>query len=142
MASNVLNSNFGLTADDSTNKAPVIPRAKVVQLGTLLANSDVLQFVLTPPGEGHNGTDVLLISTSGGTVTPGLEGSVDGGTSWFGVLPRAALGTAPNLSNATLNSDTAVTAANLYDVSGLQGGVIFRFGGRTAGSPVVYVLFP
>jgi len=142
MASNVLNSNFGLTADDSTNKAPVIPRAKVIALGTLLANSDVLQFVLTPPGEGHNGLDALVIVTAGGTVTAGLEASLDGGTTWFGVLPRAASGTAPNFSGTTLNSDTAASSANVYDVSGLQGGALFRFGGRSAGSPTVSVLFP
>jgi hypothetical protein len=139
MASNVLNP--GQPLDSTANSAPVIPRAKAVTLGTLLANSDVLQFVLTPPGEGHNGLDALLIVTAGGTVTAGLEGSVDG-TNWFGVLPRAASGTAPNLSGTTLNSDTAASSANLYDVSGLQGGVVFRFGGRSAGSPVVTVLFP
>lgn len=144
MASNVLTSpNLSLSGYGTGNlSVPVITRGKAFVAGTLLANSDVVEFVLAQPGEGTNGLDVLLIVTAGGTITAGLEGSVDG-TNWFGVLPRAANGTAPNLSTAaTLNSDTAATSANLYDVSGLQQGVIFRFGGRTAGSPVVTILFP
>ena len=143
MASTLKNPGSSLTADDTTNKAPQIPRAKVVSLGSLAANADVLQFVLTPPGEGHNTGDRLLITPDTGTVTPGLEGSVDNGVSWFGVLPIAASGTAPNVSGTTLNSDPAASSANIYDVSGLQGGVLFRFGGRTAGTVNnVYVLFP
>jgi hypothetical protein len=46
------------------------------------------------------------------------------------------VGTAPNFSLTTLNSDTAATSANSYDVSSLQAGAQFRFGGATAPAEV------
>jgi len=137
MASNVVTSPTGTLGGGTV--LPLLKRGVPAVLGSLAANSDVVAFVLPVPSMGTDGTDVLVIVTSGGTVTGGLEASLDG-TNWFGVLPRAALGTAPNFTATVLNSDTAVSSANAYDVSGLQGGAQFRFGGRSAGTAVVTAL--
>jgi len=126
--------------------APVFPtvsltRGRAANLGSLAANTDVVQFSLAQEMHTPNGLECLTIQTVGGTITAGLEASIDGGTTWFGVLPRAATGTAPNFSLTTLNSDTAATSANSYDVSSLQAGATFRFGGRSASTVVVWALF-
>lgn len=118
-----------------------LTRGRPVALGTLTAAGSVVAFVLAQEMSTPNGLECLTLVTVGGGVTVGLEASIDGGTSWFGLLPRAATGTAPNYTLTTLNSDTAVTSANSYDVSSLQAGALFQFGGRTSGSPVVWALF-
>jgi hypothetical protein len=132
MASNVAN---------GPTPTPALTRGRSVNLGSLAANTDVVQFSLSQEIHTPNGLECLTIVTVGGTVTAGLEASIDGATTWFGVPPRAATGTAPNYSLTVLNSDTAATSANSYDVSSLQAGATFRFGGRTAGTAVVWALF-
>lgn len=132
MASNVANGPL---------PTPVLTRGKPVNLGSLAANTDVMQFACAQENSSPNGLECLTIECVGGTITAALAASIDGGTTWFGVNPRAANGTAPNFTTAgALNSDAASTAANSYDISSLQGGALFRFGGRTAGTVVVWAL--
>jgi hypothetical protein len=120
---------------------PALTRGKPVNLGTLTAAASVVQFSVAQENATPNGLDCMVIATTGGTITPGLEASIDGGNSWFGVLPRAATGTAPNFSLTTLNADTAATSANIYEVTSLQGGALFRFGSTAiTGTPVVWAL--
>ena len=133
MASNAVN---------GPTPTPALTRGRPVNLGTLAGNTDVVQFSLAQEMHTPNGLECLTIECVGGTITAGLAASIDGGNTWFGVNPRAANGTAPNFTTAgALNSDTASTAANSYDVSSLQAGALFRFGGRSAGSVVVWALF-
>jgi hypothetical protein len=124
--------------DNASLPTPAITRGRSTSLGTI-TSGQVVQFSLAQEMHTPNGLECLTIVTVGGTITAGLEASLDGLT-WFGVLPRAATGTAPNYSLTTLNSDTAATSANSYDVSSLQAGALFRFGGATAPA-VVWVLF-
>jgi hypothetical protein len=132
MASTIKNTNTSLPT-------PSLTRGRHSVLGTI-TSGEVVQFTLPQEMHSPNGLECLTLVTVGGTIgSPGLEASIDGVT-WFGVLPRAAVGTAPNFSLTTLNSDTAATSANSYDVSGLQTAT-FRFGGATAPT-VVWALFP
>ncbi len=131
MASVIANTNTSLPT-------PSLSRGRHSVLGTI-TSGQVVQFTLPQEEHTPNGLECLTIVTVGGTIaTPGLEASLDGVT-WFGVPPRAATGTAPNYNLTTLNSDTAATSANSYDVSSLQT-ALFRFGGATA-PLVVWVLF-
>jgi len=119
----------------------MLTRGKPANIGTLIAAASVVQFTVAEVNAAPNGVDALTITTAGGTITPVLECSIDGGTTWFTVLPRAASGTAPNYTLAAINGDTAATSANSYDVSSLAGGGTFRFGSSAiTGSPVVWAL--
>src|ERR1700691_4158992 len=112
---------------------PVLTRGKAVNLGTLSATGNVVQFSLAQENASPNGLDCLTMVTVGAGSAAGLEASIDGGATWFQVLPRAATGTAPNYSLTVFNGDTASTTANSYDVSSLQAGAVFRFGVWTSG---------
>lgn len=123
------------------NPTPALTRGRPVNLGTLAAAGNAVQFSLAQESASPNGLDCLTMVTVGAGSAAGLEASIDGGATWFQVLPRAATGTAPNYSLTTINSDTAATSANTYDVSGLQAGALFRFGVWTSGSAAVWALF-
>ena len=123
-----------------------LTRGRPVKLGQLTVAVDCVQFSLVQEMHTPNGLECLTITTDlAGTeaaVTPVLEASIDAGVSWFGVLPRAAEGTAPNYDiDGQFNSDPAVSSASSYDVSSLQAGATFRFGGWTAGTPNVWALY-
>jgi hypothetical protein len=124
----------------SVVKTTQLTRGRAANLGAI-TSGQVVQFTLPQEDNSPNGLECLTIVVVGGTIaTPGLEASIDGATTWFGVAARAAVGTAPNYNLTTLNSDTAATAANSYDVSSLQAGAVFRFGGATAPA-TVWALF-
>lgn len=128
----------------NASQTVAITRGKPLALiASLTAAASVAQFSLTQASSSPNGLDVLVIVTVGGTIaTPGLEASIDGGATWFGVNPRAANGTAPNFTTAgAINSDPAVSSANCYDVSGLQSCALFRFGSASAFPAAVWVAF-
>ena len=119
---------------------PVLTRGKAVNLGILSATGNVVQFSLAQENASPNGLDCLTMVTVGAGSAAGLEASIDGGATWFQVLPRAATGTAPNYSLTVFNGDTASTTANSYDVSSLQAGALFRFGVWTSGTAAVWAL--
>lgn len=119
------------------SSSPLIPRGRPFNIGTLTAAASVVQFTLDQEESSPNGVDCLTLITVGGTITPGLECSIDGGNTWFGLVVRT-----PTFTVTTLNSDTAASSAGSYDVSGLQAGGLFRFGSTAiTGSPVVWALF-
>ena len=120
----------------------VLTRGRATKLGTLGATGNVVQFTLPQENYSPNGLDCLTIATVGAGSAAGLAASIDGGITWFGILPRAITGTSPNFTLTALNGDTAYTSANSYDVSGLQAGALFRFGTWASGSAAVWALFP
>jgi hypothetical protein len=122
---------------------PALHRGKLLNpIASLTAAASVAQFSLTQESSTPDGLEVLVIATSGGTIaTPVLTCSIDGGLTWFTVLPRAAVGTSPNYTLAGQNADPAATSANCYDVSGLQSSGLFRFGGASAFPVAVWVAY-
>lgn len=118
---------------------PSIQRGKPVNLGSLGAAADVVQFTVTREESTPNGFDELVIFTTGGATTPALEVSIDGGTTWALVVAPTSASSLATFTAAASNGDTAVTSATGYSIAGLQGFGIFRFGGRTAGTAVVWV---
>lgn len=117
--------------------APVIPRGRPLNIGTLAGTTSVLQFSVMQENASPNGLDCMTIVTVGGTLTAALEASIDGGVTWFGVPLRS-----PTFTVTTLNTDTAASSASSYDISSLQAGALFRFGSSAAvtGTPVVWIL--
>lgn len=122
---------------------PMVPRGRAVNLGTLPINASTtaVQFTVSQLVGNPNGFDDLLIFTVGGTVgTPVLEGSVDGGVTWFGITASGASSSATQVSTTVFGGDTAVTSANTYIIAGLQGLTLFRWGAAvTIGSTAVWV---
>lgn len=130
MASTVLNSTTIL-----------LSRGKPAQFTGLTATTQVFQFTASQPGEGSNGLDCITISIAGITATSpavALEGSLDGGASWFGMTARTGV----VVGTGQLNSDPAVTCVASYDVSGLGAGCLFRVGisAFTSGTGTVTIL--
>lgn len=118
-----------------------LTRGRPVALGTLAATGNAVQFSIAQENAGPNGLECLTMVLVGAGSAAGLEASIDGGVTWFGVNPRAANGTAPNFTDAgAINGDTAVTHADSYDVSSLQC-ALFRYGVYTSGSSVVWALY-
>lgn len=120
------------------NTAPGVPRINRGQpsnLGTLGAANNAVTFVLSSPREFVLNKIVVSVggNLAGGTFV--LEGSIDGGATWF-VVPAQA-------SDVTQTGapDTAAVFAARYDVSGLGAGCLFRFGTTafTSGSSPVWV---
>lgn len=119
----------------------VLTRGRPTQFTGLTATTQVFQFTAAQPGEGANGLDCITISIAGITATTpavALEGSLDGGTSWFGVTARSGVVS----TTGQLNSDPAVSCVASYDVSGLGAGCLFRVGitAFTSGSGTVTIL--
>lgn len=118
---------------------PTLKRGVPFQLGTMAGTASVFAFTCPDPAPGSNGTDVLTIVAVGGTLTLALEGSIDGGTTWFGVPARPS---GVTITTTTLNADTAASGAATFEVSGLQAGTLFRAGSSAAvtGNPVLWAL--
>src|SRR3974390_455092 len=113
MASNLVNGPI---------PTPILTRGRPVKLGTLAASGNTVQFSLAQEMHSPNGLECVTITTVGAGSTAGLQASIDGGATWFQVLPRATAGTAPNYSVTVFNGDTAASTANVYEVSSLQAG--------------------
>lgn len=118
-----------------------VQRNKPINLATLTAVTQVVQFTLVIPASSPNGNDLLTIVSTGAITTGAvvLEVSLDAGVTWFGI-PSGSQAAA--LTTTTLNSDTAVSAAGSFNVSGLQG-ALFRAGvtGTITVNPSIWVLF-
>jgi hypothetical protein len=131
----------------------LITRGKPTNLGTLGANNQAVQFFVSNLRDAPNGTDALTITVNptgalaGGTFQ--LEGSIDGGLSWFSIIPSAAAAGTNNSTaiigiTAPVPADTAAIAAFCYNITGLSGATIFRFGltAFTSGSGAVWAYTP
>jgi hypothetical protein len=119
---------------------PGLRRSAPTNLGSLTVATQVVQFSVMIPNAAPNGNDLLTIVTVGGTgaTGPGLEASLDGGTTWFGIVAGSQAAT---LNATTLNADTAVTTAASFNISGIQG-ALFRAGltALTSGTAVIWAL--
>lgn len=119
---------------------PAIRRSAPTNLGTVTAITQVVAFALMTPNFSPNGNDLLTIVSTGAITTGAvvLEASLDNGTTWFGI-PAGSQAAA--FSTTTLNSDTAVSAAGSFNISGLQG-ALFRAGvtGTITVNPSIWVL--
>lgn len=137
MASTLVNNSPG------SGNQPMIPRGKPVNVGTISGGGQAIQFVVSQLIGNPNGFDSLVIFTTGNLSATGpiLEVSIDGGTTWAGVVAPTNASSATTFNVTTLNSDTAVTTANGYTIAGLQGLGLFRFGFTTftSGSGAVWV---
>lgn len=95
-------------------------------LGNLTSNAQVIQFTIPEPTRDNQG--FLIIQSNGtltGTGAATMEVSVDQGQTW------STLGTSSTIVLSTtgnINSDPAAAAADAFQVSGMGGGVLFRYG--------------
>jgi hypothetical protein len=114
---------------------PRVNRGQPLNAGTIAAANNAVAFSLPSPREFV--LNKIVIATagnlSGGTFL--LEGSIDGGNTFF-VIPAQSSDV-----TATGAVDTAATFAARYDVSGLDAGCLFRFGATalTSGSGAVWI---
>lgn len=106
-----------------TNGKPV----PVGQLSAILTQN--VQFVIPEPCRDYQG--FCIVQGVGNITNPTaiLEGSLDGGTTWFSLTTSTniVLGTSP-----LLTGDTAAGSADAFQVNGMGAGCLFRFG-YTAG---------
>lgn len=108
-----------------------LTRGVATKLGAISATlTQNVQFVIPEPTRDNQG--FLIVQGSGNITTPTaiLEGSLDGGNTWFSLTTSTniVLGLSP-----LLTGDPAAGSADAFQVSGMGGGVLFRFG-YTAGT--------
>lgn len=112
-----------------------LTRGKPANLGTLVAANTAVAFTISTPTFEHQGVLIIQVTGTAGT-TATLEGSIDGGATWF-VIPAS---TTPTLAiTGQLTGDAAAIQAFAYQVSGMGGGVLFKFGYAGAGVPTAVV---
>ncbi len=111
---------------------PRINRGQPLSAGTIAAANNAVAFSLPSPREFVLNKIVITI-VGGSAITAVLEGSIDGGATWFNVPAQAS-----DLVVGTV--DTAVAFVGRYDVSGLDACCLFRFGATAiTGSGVVWI---
>jgi hypothetical protein len=137
---------MALTLVNPNLPSPMVTRGKPANLGTLAAANAAVQFGVSQVGTPPNGTDALAIFTTGNLTATAflLEGSGDGGLTWFTITPSAATAGQNNstaIISATGTSDTAVSFAACYNITGLSGWCLFRFGitGTVTGTGAAWV---
>lgn len=120
---------------------PVIVRNKPVDLGTLTATTQAVQFTVAIPTSAPNGNDLLTLAATGAITTGAmvLEASLDGGTKWFSI--QAGSQAATLQATGQIGGDAAVSAAASFNISGLQG-ALFRGGvsGTITSNPDIWAL--
>jgi hypothetical protein len=107
-----------------------LTRGKSTLLGTIASLSSVVQFNIPEPTRDNQGFLIVQSVGTAGT-TPTLEGSLDGGVTWFVMSTSATV-----VLNTTglVTGDNAAATADAYQVSGMGAGCLFRFG-FLGGSP-------
>jgi hypothetical protein len=131
----------------------LLTRGLPKNLGTLSANNQAVQFLVSNLRDAPNGTDALTIQVNPtGTLAGGtfiLEGSIDGGLSWFTVVVSSATAGGNNSTaitgiTAPAPVDTAAIFAGTWNITGLSGATLFRFGlsAFTSGSGAVWAYTP
>lgn len=141
---------MAFTVQNLPAPTPMLTRGKAANLGTLSATNQAVQFSVSNLRDAPNGTDALTIAVSAtGSLTATafvLEGSIDGGNSWFAVTVSAATAGANNSTaiTGTGAADTAAAFAGTYNITGLSGPTLFRFGvtGTVTGSGAVWAVTP
>lgn len=108
-----------------------LTRGAATKLGVLTAIlTQNVQFNIPEPTRDNQG--FLIVQGSGTITTPTaiLEGSLDGGATWFSLTSSTniVLGLTP-----LLTGDTATGSADAFQVNGMGAGCLFRFG-YTAGT--------
>jgi hypothetical protein len=107
-------------ASTVTTSGVTLRRGTPTNLGTLAAGQ-VAQFSV-PQASTATGNMYLAVTAYGGTGQIALAVSFDAGAHWAGVAVITG-----RLTTTTLNADPAVGDAELFDISGLAGG-LFRVG--------------
>jgi hypothetical protein len=110
-----------------------LTRGKPVQLGTLVAANTAVAFTVPEPTRDNQGVLIVQVTGTAGT-TATLEGSIDGGATWFIIPPLQTFAV-----TGQLTGDTAATLAFSYTVSGMGSGLQFKFGFAGAGVPTAVV---
>jgi hypothetical protein len=106
--------------------ATFVVKDRVAQnVGTVSALNTPVVFGLPDMSQTYTGL-VTVVGNGGAATGPTwvLEGSIDGGSTWF-VIP--AQSTLPIAITGQMTGDTAPLFANQYNVAGL-GGALFHFG--------------
>lgn len=112
-----------------------LTRGKPVNLGTLIAANTAVAFTIPEPTRDNQGFLIIQVTGTAGT-TATLEGSIDGGATWWVISPLAT----PLLAvTGQLTGDTAAAFAAQFQVSGMGAGVLFKFGYAGAGVPTAVV---
>ena len=112
-----------------------LTRGFPAKLGTLIAANTAVAFTVPEPTYYNQGAVIIQTTGTIGT-TATLEGSIDGGATWFILPPK----TSPTLAiTGQLTGDTAATFAAVYDISGMGSGTLFKFGFAGAGVPTAVV---
>jgi hypothetical protein len=109
-----------------------LTRGRPWLLGTLILANTAVAFTIPEPTRENQGVLILQVTGAGGT-GPTLEGSIDGGATWF-VIPF----TTTFAVTGQLTGDTAALAAYSVTVSGMGAGTLFKFG-YTGGTPTAVV---
>lgn len=113
-----------------------LTRGKPVNLGTIVAANDAVQFTIPEPTRDNQGALCIEMVGGVGPVVGLLEASLDGGTTWFIV-------TLPTVITTSAFGDTATTGTFYpITISGLGSGALFRFGrtDATGGNCAVWAL--
>jgi hypothetical protein len=112
-----------------------LTRGKPANLGTLIAANTAVAFTVPEPTRDNQGALLIQVTGTAGT-TATLEGSIDGGATFF-VIPAS---TTPTLAvTGQLTGDTAATFAAIYTIAGMGAGTLFKFGYAGAGVPTAVV---
>lgn len=120
------------TVKNQSGQITKLTRGFPAKLG-IIANilTECVSFTIPEPTRDNQG--FLIIQGQGTITTPTalLEGSLDGGNSWFGLTTSTNI----VLSVASLlTGDTPAGSADAFQVSGMGAGCLFRFG-YSAGTP-------
>lgn len=113
------------------NNPVKLTNGRPVKLGTLTAiNTQCVTFVIPEPCRDYQGFCIIQAVGTITTPTAILEGSLDGGNTWFSVSgsTNIVLGVA-----SLLTGDTGAGSADAFQVNGMGAGCLFRFG-FTAGT--------
>src|SRR5271154_2810488 len=112
---------------------PMITRGRPANLGALAATNQAVAFSVSQLVANPNGTDALTITTGGNLTATAfvLEGTIDAGASWFLIVPSGSTAGTNNstaIITPTGAADTNASSANTYNITGLSGLTLFRFG--------------
>lgn len=111
--------------------APALQTGTIANLGTLTAVGQAVQFNIATPSLNFAGRLQIIVQGVGQVIAPYfvLEGSQDGGTTWFQIPGTLLPSVEPMLGDQPSGWPV------WYDVSGLAMGGLFRFGISSQGIP-------
>lgn len=128
------------TVDILSPSGPPVPtlvvkltRGLSQKLGTLVAANTAVAFTISEPTYYNQGTLIVQVTGAAGT-TATMEGSIDGGATWFIIPAQTTFAV-----TGQLTGDTAATLGFSYNVSGMGSGLLFKFGFAGAGVPTAVV---